>query len=306
MKKILFASTALIATAGMAAAEITWGGYGRFGLVYDADGANSNTHESALDHRFRLTVTGISETDNGLKFEGRIRWEANDGGFSSNAANAASVGGAGFAVTTGGFRLDVGHVSDVFDSGDVLNWGGHGAGYTYFQEQSSNFNGFRKTGFGAGAAAAQTIKGRYTVSGFTGSISYTLNDTASTTDEYWQIGAGYSFGDHRVGAAYGDSDIAGSQWALGVDGSFGDFSYAVLVGDNDTAADTMFGASGSYAISAATSINANFSSGGAAGNDTSYGLGVRHSLGGGVTLGAGIGSASDGDTVADAGVQFNF
>jgi outer membrane protein OmpU len=34
MKKILFATTALIATAGMAAAEVRLSGYGRFGLDY--------------------------------------------------------------------------------------------------------------------------------------------------------------------------------------------------------------------------------------------------------------------------------
>ena len=34
MKKLLFASTALIATAGVAAAEVKFSGYGRFGLGY--------------------------------------------------------------------------------------------------------------------------------------------------------------------------------------------------------------------------------------------------------------------------------
>jgi len=37
MKKLLFATTALIATAGMAAAEIKFSGYGRFGIAYKED-----------------------------------------------------------------------------------------------------------------------------------------------------------------------------------------------------------------------------------------------------------------------------
>ena len=37
MKRVLLATTALAATAGMAAAEITWGGYGRFGILYDSE-----------------------------------------------------------------------------------------------------------------------------------------------------------------------------------------------------------------------------------------------------------------------------
>jgi len=34
MKKVLFATTALVATAGVAAADVTFGGYGRFGVIY--------------------------------------------------------------------------------------------------------------------------------------------------------------------------------------------------------------------------------------------------------------------------------
>ena len=37
MKKVLFATTALVATAGVAAADVTFGGYGRFGIVYNVD-----------------------------------------------------------------------------------------------------------------------------------------------------------------------------------------------------------------------------------------------------------------------------
>ena len=35
MKNILFATTALVATAGVAAADVTFGGYGRFGMDYN-------------------------------------------------------------------------------------------------------------------------------------------------------------------------------------------------------------------------------------------------------------------------------
>ncbi|MBO6895763.1 MAG: porin [Shimia sp.] len=317
MKKILFASTALVATASVAAAELTWSGSGRFGLVYN----EGHTTDTVVDHRFRLTVNGVAETDGGVKFEGRIRWQADDTGGSKNAtgatgnendngAGAASAGGAGFAVSTGGFRLDVGNVSDVFDSGDVINWGGYGVGYTGFLDQAANFTGFNKAGFGNSAENQQTLKARYTAGDFTVAASYTLEDNAlpavAANDDYWQVGAGYSFGAHKVGAMYGDSGDNISQWAVGADGSFGDFAYAVLVGDNDAAADLMWGLSGSYAVSAAGTLTAFVSDGGAAGADTSYGIGYAHSLGGGVTIAAGVGSNTAGNTQADAGVKFNF
>ncbi|MFY0659169.1 MAG: porin [Shimia sp.] len=306
MKKILFASTALVATAGVAAAELTWSGSGRLGVVY-TEGASQ---ETVLDHRFRLTVNGVTETDGGVKFEGRIRWQADDGisGGNVNGAGATGgAGGAGFAVSTGGLRVDVGHVSDVFDSGDVVSWGGNGVGYTGFLDQAANFTGFDKKGFGNGAAASQTIKALYTISDFTVNASYTLNDTTiAGADESWQIGAGYNFGAHRVGAMYGDDKASGKQWAIGADGSFGDFSYAALVGDNDTVNKTMYGLSGAYAVSAAGSITGYVSGGGLAANDTSYGIGYSHSLGGGVSLATGVAKAPGGNTIADAGVTFSF
>lgn len=59
MKKILFASTALVATAGVAAAEITIGGSARFGLAYN----EAETNETRIEQRMRVNITGIAETD---------------------------------------------------------------------------------------------------------------------------------------------------------------------------------------------------------------------------------------------------
>ena len=51
MKKVLFATTALIATAGMAAAEVKISGYGRFGL--DWNEANDVLPARMLDNYVR-------------------------------------------------------------------------------------------------------------------------------------------------------------------------------------------------------------------------------------------------------------
>jgi outer membrane protein OmpU len=42
------------------------------------------------------------------------------------------------------------------------------------------------------------------------------------------------------------------------------------------------------------------------GNDTVYGVGFQHDLGGGVSLRGGVGQESDGANLADLGVVFNF
>lgn len=323
MKKILFASTALVATASVAAAELAVSGSARFGLTYEENRAQ----ETQLEQRIRINFTGIAETDAGVKFEARIRLESNEG-FSSNDATPIATkngstgkgpGAVGFAVSTGGLRVDVGSVSDVLDSGDHFSWGGTGVGFTGFIEQNSNKQGFVANGFsGAGNEDANTVKVLYSASNFAVSASFTeANDLTGTTGsvadagENFQVGASYSFGNHKIGATYGSiSGVGGAadsdQWVLGAGGSFGDFAYNAIVADNDNQDDLLFGASGSYAISAATTLVAAVSTGGATANDTSFGVGVNHSLGGGVTLAAGVGSNSAGNTAADVGVKFSF
>ncbi|GAA6181712.1 MULTISPECIES: porin [unclassified Shimia] len=313
MKKILFATTALVATASVAAAELAVSGSARFGLTYEENRAE----ETILEQRIRINFTGIAETDGGVKFEARIRLESNEG-FTSDAGNSTSngstgvgPGAVGFAVSTGGLRVDVGSVSDVLDSGDHFSWGGTGVGFTGFIEQNSNKEGFIANGFsGAGNEDANTVKVLYSAGDFAVSASYTeANDLpaadADAAEENFQVGASYSFGAHKVGLAYGSSDSS-DQWVLGAGGSFGDFGYNVIVGDNDAQDDILVGASGSYAISAATTLVAAVSTGGDTANDTSFGIGVNHSLGGGVTLGAGVGSNAAGNTAADLGVKFSF
>jgi outer membrane protein OmpU len=323
MKKVLFATTALVATAGMAAADVSFGGFGRFGMIYkDADGSDSTTH---IEQRFRLTVTGTATSDNGLEFEGRIRFQSDDN--AAGASNTAQSSAAGFAVSTGGFRLDVGHVSDVIDSGDVLNYYGYGIGLTSFLEQSSNFS-LPNSGFGTSedfTTKAPTVKLRYNMGDFSFAVSYTddaetlsissAGNSPATTGggkSEFQIGAGYSFGNYSVGAAFGSTEdgVAIGEdndfWVLNFGGDVGAFGFSVLVGDSDAQDGTSYGFSVKYDIGAATEVRFVYSESGDDGDDTDgYGIGFRHGLGGGVTLAGGIGD-NGGTTTADLGVVFNF
>ena len=64
MKKILFASTALVASAGFAAADIDFSGAAGFGVVYNDTAAN----EWSPDYYTTLSVSMTGETDGGLSF----------------------------------------------------------------------------------------------------------------------------------------------------------------------------------------------------------------------------------------------
>ena len=330
MKKVLFATTALVATAGMAAAEVSFGGFGRFGLFYQENAAGDN--ETRIEQRFRLTITGTTTSDNGLEFEGRIRFQTDENGpntgpaASGGASSVAQSSAAGFAVTSGGFRLDVGHVSNVIDSGDVVNYYGYGIGLTSFIEQSSMFSN-TTVGFGTSGSSfdtvAPTVKLRYSVGDFT--VSASVTDDAQTIDinpatgaltigggnDSYQIGASYSFGNYAIGAAFGSSETAGGtgpdndEWLIGFTGEVGALAFAVIVGDSDAQTDTSYGFSVKYDVGAATEIRFAFSDSGAPGDSDAYGIGFRHSLGGGVSLQGGIGDSA-GNTTADLGVIFNF
>lgn len=315
MKKILFASTALVATAGVAAAELTIGGSARFGLAYD----ESETNETRIEQRMRVNITGIAETDAGVKLEARFRLEANEDDH-ENSISGRGPGAAGFAVSFGGLRVDVGNVSNVLDSGDQVDYFGYGIGFTSFLEANSNFNG-PATGFGAGSADATTIKARYTVGDFSASLSYketraqaavaavpgNAGSAAVAADEEYQLGLGYTLANGMsIGAVYSDTDTAGDYWVIGLNGTAGAIGYTVMVGDGDNQQDTSISASMNYEVSSATSIRALVADGGMTGADTAYGIGFRHGLGGGVTLAGGVGSDSSSNTKADLGVSFSF
>ena len=325
MKKVLFATTALIATSGMAAAEVTFGGFGRFGLFYqEGNDATLGNDETRIEQRFRLTATGTATADNGLEFEGRIRWQTDDQ--ANGNSNLVQNSAAGFAMTLGGFRLDVGDVSDVIDSGDVVNYFGYGVGLTSFAEQSSAFNGIPASGFGVANDDSETIptvKLRYTAGDFTVAASVTDGTSAQDTTagtatdrEEYQIGVGYNFGNYSVGAAFGnekETNLVGGAttldndfWAISFDGEIGAFAFSILVGDSDTNDETMYGFSVKYDVSDATEIRFAFSDSGLDAEDEVVAIGFRHGLGGGVSLRGGVGQNTAGNTVADLGVIFNF
>ncbi|MBT8153494.1 porin [Epibacterium ulvae] len=306
MKKILFASTALIATAGVAAAEVSFGGYGRFGLQYN-EGATGTEKETRLEQRFRLNITASAETDAGVVFGGRIRLqtgEENEGGAGGDGPGAAE-----FNVTYGGFRLDVGGTADLLDSGDVVKFYGYGVGLTAIVEQANAFEGFDASGFaGSSDTTAQKVKVVYSVGDFTVGASYTEDNEAASVDSYYQIGFGYDFGAVAAGALYGERDNAASEsyWILGLSGDLGPVQYNLTVGESDGQDEVAYGLSAAYAVSSATTLTAVVADSGDDAADTVFGLGFNHGLGGGVSLRGGVGQNTGGDTEADLGVRFDF
>ncbi|MES0864038.1 porin [Ruegeria sp. SCPT10] len=320
MKHVLFATTALIATASVAAAEVKFSGYGRFGIGYQEDrSTDSNVSDTILVSRFRLNIDGDVETDTGVRFSARVRLQADEDS-DTGEANSAGLNGARFSVIFGGLRVDAGNVSGAFDNSDL--YFGNEPGLEEFLGQYSgvdyDFLEYSSTGAGSNAVFFQ-----YAVGDLAFGASYDT-DAINGADR-WDVSATYIFDNYSATVIYGQTEaVAGGDKqdliVLALGAELGDFSGTLFVGrDGDTPVNdfgeetdgTVYGASLAYSLGAATTITAAYGDGSAEGDTQQYGVGAIYDLGNGATLRGAVGRekvgrAGEAQTIADFGVQFNF
>ncbi len=311
MKKVLFATTALIATAGMASADINLGGSGRIGLLYDGSKA-AGIDSIRFEKRLTINVDGSGETDGGLSFGGRIRLRSNEG----DVGSALSSGN--IYVGNDTWRVTVGNTD-----GAMVNRIGYfqgSVGLTGLHYANVSFNiGSNRWGiatYSSNANAGQVIRLDFNVGDFGVSVSTDNrgNFAASGANHEDSIALSYNFGDWKVAAGFAsDAANGGDIWSLSAVGAIGDFGVGLGYSDRDTVGSKVT-LSGSYnfgdtkvtAFVANTSEETVGSAGiGAAGSDTEYGIGFTHSLGG-ATLAGGISRNYNSDTMADFGIRFSF
>lgn len=321
MKKVLFATTALIATAGMAAADVRISGYGRFGLDYnEANGLVAGRSSTNLTSRLRLQFDMSAETDGGVTFGARFRAQANQ---ANAAAGGAVFNGARFYVTAGGFTLGVGNIIGALEGASGLyletksaGTGVDGMGYhsivtnvgaTYF-----NWDAYSS----GGAGRANAVEAMYKAGAFSGHISYSKPNTLGTSDRV-ALNVAYSFGDWKAALAVQDSDTLGEDKIfVSLQGDLGvakvRVAYANNKDQNGTAGDDVgkLGVYGIFDIGAATTLVAWVTNEDNPNNPTtdgtSYGLNVSHDLGGGVSLEGGFVEHSDNNTQFQVGAFFSF
>ncbi|GAA6164585.1 hypothetical protein NBRC116590_22890 [Pelagimonas sp. KU-00592-HH] len=306
MKKVLFATTALVATAGVAAADVTFGGFGRFGIDYQE---SRGTEETRLESRFRLIITGTAESDNGLSFGAQVRFQSNEA--ADTPRSGAGMNTPRFWVSTGGLTVSVGNILGAIDSLPGVYTGGvglTGLGFNEFAADSAA-NGVSADQYSSGGSARFGVDVIYTMGGLNLHLSHTPGDAylagVNGGTERTALGAAYSFGNYTVAAAVQDSDnAADTEWVVSASGTVGALTAALTYADNGTAGDkVVLGLD--YAVSDSTNIAGFIADDESAVDSTAAGIGVRHSLGGGVSLRAGI-VDDHGDTRADMGVIFNF
>jgi len=366
MKKVLFATTALVATAGVAAADVTFGGYGRFGVLYqgskdavaagatnasdqaalfaaerefaraNADttttpaqlkaaqddvaaktlaanrSAGSNAVDDATDitSRFRLQITATAESDMGVTFGGMVRLEGEER--DAAKGSRAQFNGVRYFARSGGLEVAVGNIYGAleFMPGQYpIDLGLTGHSYEY-----SAFNS-RADAYQSGSLGSDGSNGVEVIYKL-GDLSFHMS--ASDLNDRVAAHVAYNYNGFTFAAAVQDSDMEGSatevadtEFALSVGGTVGPADVALTWARNgdDTGAGTLNGdhyvLAASFDVGAATQIDAYVADADYFAN-TSYGVGVHHDLGGGVSLRGGVSSTSADQTLVDLGVRFNF
>jgi outer membrane protein OmpU len=290
MKKVLFATTALIATAGVAAADVTVSGYAE--SIFKNTGANGTDSHLVSVVEFDVAFSGT--TDGGLAFGATMDLDASGANsdpeiFISGGFGRLNLG----AIAQGGDNIGLAEVGDGVGIDDTLE------------------------GLRTGVAA--DIGYSYTIDGLT--INLTTNVGATSALESgdegdFGMGITYKMGDLTIEAGYGDDNQSGDSWSgIEVSYTMGAASFGATMISRDEAVGSTardrsgFGASIGYAVNDALTVTGVYASvenatAGVADRDD-YGLGFAYKLGGGATIVGGMGETGNLDAW-DFGIQMSF
>ncbi|MCF3974181.1 porin [Paracoccus salsus] len=315
MKKALIASTALVLTAGVAAADVTISGYGRTGVIYYEDGLlTGGNNDSQIISRLRMNIDAATSTDQGVDFGARFRiqWDQNSG----SRGEQAELNAGKLYITASGMTVEIGNVDTAFDSAALL----YGSELGSFDRDLVRRGSF--FAYNTGAYSDENRVGvavKYAIADVNLMASYVDPDQtgALTDDEEFAISASYTWNDRLElsgaavmdGSGIADNDVyfVGARYAVMPNARVG---LNFIDADNDTAADAgrTFALYGDYTLAdGMTNIEAYVANNDATGNDTdnAFGIGVNYDLGG-ARLGASVHRGYDERVTADMGVRFDF
>jgi outer membrane protein OmpU len=197
MKKLLLASTALAASAGMAAAEvspnITLTGYAEMGVVGGGgdlfkDSAGNNLRETQFWSDFDMNITFAAETDNGLVFGADIDLDEVANGEGISATGGPGTGGYHTVFISGSFgTFTLGDTDGAFDWAMIEI-----DSLTTIDDAHTDHLGFNGNAGLDGMYDGQILRYDYAFESFAVALSLELDDTG-INDPVYGIGATYTF-----------------------------------------------------------------------------------------------------------------
>ena len=322
MKKVLFATSALVAFANVASAEVAVTGDGRMGMIWD--GEDIQMHSRA---RAKFTMTG--ETDSGLSFGGSFRVDQEN--YRADPLHrSAAKGTAGSVFISGTYgKLSMGDVLSAAEAaiGDMPELGYTAGEFAGDPEEIDYL-----TGDGANEDQGPSALYEYTINGVklfaslsdgsqracdgtVGALGCYDFDSDKKSDLAYSVAAGYEFGAYNIALGYskwGDQSeiIIGGNAAFDafkVKGFYAKYDSRVvgneIVGDDDfgdfdlppgAEYNAAYGLSVGYTLANGVGLTAEWITReldfngskweGAPDNFDAYGIGASYDLGGGATL----------------------
>ena len=303
MKKVLFATTALVMTAGVAAAEVTLSGFAEVGIMGGDAGNPFNTGETQfftdIDGKFIMSGT----TDNGLTFGATLDFDETDGsgarGHSLAFDDNSRQGGETYFISGAFGTVTWGDADGAFDWAltEIVIGGSIGDANTehvgYSPRGNAGLDGFYD---------GQIMQYEYVLGDLAFAGSLEIDDTG-VGDAV--IGLGVKYGadlggvNVRGGIGYQTVDnnagVNGDIFGVSLDARFqGGFRAIVNYSDLDGVVlglDNHWGVVLAYTMDAWTfAVNYGERENVAGATDDGYGLTVNYDLGGGAELQAGYGS----------------
>ena len=332
IKHLLISGTAIVATAGVAVADVSVGGNGRMGVVYD--GADIN-----FSSRIRVVFTASGETDGGLSFGGTIRADNAPGGANGSAGEifiSGAFGKIAMGDVVGAAEAVVGDLPEVgFTdlSSDVFAFGTFENGLALGQNDVTFLTGDSTTT----AAGNPVLLYTYTAGDLT--VALSMNDgtgpnvVGSTNDiifggpgffgpdntQEYALGARYVLGDYAVAFGYEVLDPeAGpsvTHMIVSAEAKFGGTELKAFYGQVGGDALPPGESVAQYGLGVTSTFDAVKVMGYVkqwddtiGGDVMSYGLGAEYSLGGGATVAGGIvdNDLAGTEPRADLGIKFSF
>jgi outer membrane protein OmpU len=296
MKKVLFATTALVMTAGVAAAEVTVTGEGRVGLRYESDtGYVNDRNEDGINdadsswnvvNRIRVRFTMTGESQSGISFGAKLRSDQHANAGDNNSATAGEV------WVSGAYgKLTVGDIDSAMERavGDLPEVGLTGLDFwnefAYMGSEEVNgpvmVDGDEVAGPGADAGMLY----EYSIGNANLYASwvdgYYGNSDIERDTQTWSVGVGYDLGNYTFGLGYTKADYTINPFTVNDD------SFTALVGPLGFNSDSeTWGLSGGTSINGITFKAAYLKT--TADDDTldyaQYGLGAEYDMSNGVSL----------------------
>lgn len=275
MKNLLIATTALVATAGFAAADVTLSGAANFGLL------NNGTDDAVMYNNASITAAMSGETDGGLTFGASLTVRNGDdvdldtGDLQANPAAYAALSATSFGniYVSGGF----GKLS--FDENGVDNV--HNDDFSHDVQYDGTFGAIAVTVTadvdGSGSADGESFAAKVAYSADALSVTfktddggesdttlaYAVNDMITASLNYDTNGqttaetiVKFAYSNAGVTAHLALADDDDDQWELGLGYAANGMSIAAVLAENDGAGDMESDITASYGLGGGMTINA--------------------------------------------------